>query len=174
MGMTSLVCRSCGATLQGTDNLLDVARDKGWQIDGEGKACCKKCALLGEAPKVRLRPCPHCGEPEVRLMEHEASAYVACPTMGCWMHGPVKESADAAVKAWDALPRQEDVERLNREADWLAEHLHRSGVPCPGDGEKFDLYGECAEKDWPCIACFRKWAKQETQGEKSDGQEKGN
>ena len=100
MGTTSLVCRSCGATLQGTDNLLDVARDKGWQIDGEGKACCKKCALLGEAPKVRLRPCPHCGEPEVRLMEHEASAYVACPTMGCWMHGPVKESADAAVKAW--------------------------------------------------------------------------
>ena len=63
----------------------------------------------------------------------------------------------------EILALRAEVARLNREADWLAEHLHRSGVPCPGDGEKFDPYGECAEKGWPCVACFREWARQETQ-----------
>lgn len=158
--MKSLACRSCGATLQGTNSiLLEVARDKGWQIDDEGNGRCKKCALLDEAPKVRLKPCPHCDEPEVQLIAHELSAYVACPTMGCWMHGPMKETADAAARAWNELPRHEDVEQLQKEADWLAEHLHRAGVPCPGDGEQFDPCGECAEKGWPCVACFRKEAR---------------
>lgn len=63
----------------------------------------------------------------------------------------------------EILALRAEVARLNREADWLAEHLHRAGAPCPGDGEKFDPYGECAEKDWPCVACFREWARQETQ-----------
>lgn len=74
----------------------------------------------------------------------------------------------------EILALRAEVARLNREADWLALHLHRAGVPCPGDGDKFDPYGECAKKGWPCVSCFREWAKLETQGEKSDGQEKGN
>lgn len=36
--------------------------------------------------------------------------------------------------------------------------------PCLGDGEY-------AENGWPCVACFREWAKQETQEEKNDGKE---
>lgn len=63
----------------------------------------------------------------------------------------------------EILALRAEVARLNREADWLAEHLHRAGIPCPGDGEKFDPYGECAKKGWPCVACFREWARQETQ-----------
>lgn len=88
----------------------------------------------------------------------------------CYLHSyldyPGNDKADAAfiAHARQAVPELlAEVERLNREADWLAEHLHRAGAPCPGDGEKFDPYGECAKKGWPCVACFRKWARQETQ-----------
>lgn len=56
--------------------------------------------------EVELKPCPHCGEPELQLIARERSAYVACPTLGCWMHGPMKETADAAAKAWNSLPRE--------------------------------------------------------------------
>ena len=120
-----------------------------------------------------VKPCPLCGKESVIEWTHaDMFCHVECTY--CEVCGPAASMESEAVEGWNALPRREDIERLNREADWLAEHLHRSGVPCPGDGEKFDPYGECAEKDWPCIACFRKWAKQETQGEKSDGQEKGN
>lgn len=55
--------------------------------------------------EYRLKPCPYCGESEVQLIVRELSAYVACPIMGCWMQGPMKETADAAAKAWNDLPR---------------------------------------------------------------------
>lgn len=39
--------------------------------------------------------------------------------------GPEKGGDDetCAIAAWNALPRREDIEQLNREADFLAEHL---------------------------------------------------
>lgn len=60
-----------------------------------------------------------------------------------------------------------EVARLEKEADWLAERLHGSGYPCPGDGEKFDPYGECRERGWPCVPCFREEARKAVEEEEN-------
>lgn len=65
----------------------------------------------------------------------------------------------------EILRLREEVARLNKEADWLAERLHGSGYPCPGDGEKFDPYGECRERGWPCVPCFREEARKAVEEE---------
>lgn len=126
-----------------------------------------------DSPK--LKPCPACGGyPEIAGTIDGKEVWIACGNLrGCRMGGPTRSTVEEAGEAWNALPRCEDIEQINREADFLAEHLHRAGIPCPGDGEKFYPYGECAEKGWPCIACFREWARQQTREEKRDGQEQG-
>lgn len=167
MGMTSLVCRSCGATLQGADNLLDAARDKGWQIDGEGKACCKKCALLGEAPKDRLRPCPHCGRTKELFVSTTGVWYFVecyrCRMRGPKVYGGFLGDGAECQKAWNELPRKNKTEQVNLNADFFEKQENCDDVLCPIDGEKPASYEECAKRGWPCVACFRECARQETQ-----------
>ena len=67
----------------------------------------------------------------------------------------------------EILRLRAEVARLNKEADWLAERLHGSGYPCPGDGEKFDPYGECRERGWPCVPCFREEARKAVEEEEN-------
>ena len=52
-----------------------------------------------------LKPCPHCGSVNCRLIEREMTAYGVCDFKGCWMSGPIKEYADSAIAAWNQLPR---------------------------------------------------------------------
>lgn len=40
----------------------------------------------------KLKPCPACGAPYPRMVEHEMLAYVACDTIGCCLSGPVSEN----------------------------------------------------------------------------------
>ncbi len=44
----------------------------------------------------KLKPCPACGDPYPRMIEHETFAYVACDTIGCCLSGPVAETEEWA------------------------------------------------------------------------------
>ena len=45
---------------------------------------------------TELKPCPACGDPYPRMIEHEMFAYVACDTIGCCLSGPVAETEEGA------------------------------------------------------------------------------
>ena len=140
------------------------------------KALCKKATLAPWEDK-REPSLTEDGEELRRYYHIESKKGTICElfynedweAMGCYNNDAVDAAFIAAARQAvpDLLAEVERLrvenQRLEQEADFLAEHLHRSGVPCPGDGEKFDPYGECAEKGWPCVACFREWARQETQ-----------
>jgi hypothetical protein len=53
----------------------------------------------------KLKPCPACGAPYPRMVEHEMFAYVACDTIGCCLSGPVAETEEGAVRKWNTLAR---------------------------------------------------------------------
>lgn len=99
--MKSLACRSCGATLQGTNSiLLEVARDKGWQIDDEGNGRCKKCALLDEAPVESISPLS-----DIELDVLEALAKEATP--GPWVS---EEAFGGKHDRWAFIVKREGTE----------------------------------------------------------------
>lgn len=58
----------------------------------------------------KLKPCPACGAPYPRMVEHEMFAYVACDTIGCCLSGPIAETEEGAANVyasellvWDCL-----------------------------------------------------------------------
>ena len=53
----------------------------------------------------KLKPCPACGDPYPRMVEHETFAYVACDTSRCRLTGPVAETEEGAVRKWNTLAR---------------------------------------------------------------------
>lgn len=76
-----------------------------------------------------LLPCPNdCKHGLVNVFEYPSGNLeesrdlyqVAC---ACGVRGPMKDSRKAAVAAWNALPHRADIERVERERDWLARQL---------------------------------------------------
>lgn len=53
----------------------------------------------------KLKPCPACGAPYPRMVEHETFAYVACDTIGCCLSGPLAETEEGAARKWNTLAR---------------------------------------------------------------------
>lgn len=53
----------------------------------------------------KLKPCPACGAPYPRMVEHEMFAYVACDTIGCCLSGPIAETEEGAARKWNTLAR---------------------------------------------------------------------
>ncbi len=53
----------------------------------------------------KLKPCPACGDPYPRMVEHETFAYVACDTIGCCLSGPLAETEEGAARKWNTLAR---------------------------------------------------------------------
>lgn len=102
-----------------------------------------------------LRPCPCCGEPYVRLIslgegeggEMLGAWRVVCPTLGCFLSGPIAETKEGARRKWnalaalapnsygllyqDALTILDRAAQVSQEADWLAMVLANleCGVP---------------------------------------------
>ena len=73
---------------------------------------------------LNLLPCPHCGKPATLwAVDMSEGVYVFCDN--CGMRGPLTEemTEHAAITAWNALPRRADIERVERERDWLARQL---------------------------------------------------
>lgn len=114
-----------------------------------------------------LRPCPCCGEPYVRLIslgegEGEGKGLgawrVVCPTLGCFLSGPIAETEEGARRKWNALAAlapnsyewlyQDTLTILDRaaqvsqEADWLALQLAES----LGGGKSAAQWREAARK----------------------------
>ena len=99
----------------------------------------------------KLRPCPCCGEPYVRLIslgegegeerseERLRTWRVVCPTLGCLLSGPIAETEEGARRKWnalaalapnsyewlyqDALTILDRAAKVSQEADWLALQL---------------------------------------------------
>ena len=102
-----------------------------------------------------LRPCPCCGEPYVRLIslgegegEEMLGAWrVVCPTLGCFLSGPIAETEEGARRKWnalaalapnsyewlyqDALTALDRAAQVSQEADWLAMVLANLGCGVP-------------------------------------------
>lgn len=52
-----------------------------------------------------LKPCPSCGSARICLSEHVGrKVRIMCPD--CYMNGPSDITSEAAVAAWNALPRR--------------------------------------------------------------------
>lgn len=57
-----------------------------------------------------LKPCPHCGSTDIRIGYdcHTERHYAVC--CRCRMHGPEKcGEDDRAIKAWNGLPRRNEI-----------------------------------------------------------------
>jgi hypothetical protein len=103
-----------------------------------------------------LRPCPCCGEPYVRLIslgegeggrEMLGAWRVVCPTLGCFLSGPIAETEEGARRKWnalaalapnsygllyqDALTILDRAVQVSQEADWLAMVLANLGCGVP-------------------------------------------
>lgn len=87
-----------------------------------------------------LRPCPNCeGDGQfLEAVDDGLLHWIVCNTDGCELQGPIKNTFEEAKRAWDALPRWEDMRELE---EWVlaAERQgycagHRS-LACPFCGE---------------------------------------
>lgn len=57
-----------------------------------------------------IRPCPACGSSDC-IVDHRGARgveFVACINLDCGMEGPMRETDDEAIDAWNALPRWPD------------------------------------------------------------------
>lgn len=50
-----------------------------------------------------LKPCPHCGSENIRVASTRAMYVIAC--YDCSMAGPCSDAQEAAIAAWNSLPR---------------------------------------------------------------------
>lgn len=79
-----------------------------------------------------LKPCPCCGRiKSLFFYDYPIGAFAVC-CVSCGMRGPsTGYSKDEAIKTWNSLPRHSDIERVERERDWLAVNL-ANGLVDPG------------------------------------------
>lgn len=54
-------------------------------------------------PKVSIRPCPACGNPDVRVITTDMTSHIECNCKGCWLSGPYAETEAGAIKKWNSL-----------------------------------------------------------------------
>ncbi len=56
--------------------------------------------------ELTLLPCPACGHPVgIARTNGISAAFVICRHIGCALSGPIRKTDEAAVAAWNALPR---------------------------------------------------------------------
>ena len=56
--------------------------------------------------ELTLLPCPACGHPAgIARANGTGCAFVMCQHVKCAFSGPIKTTSEAAVAAWNALPR---------------------------------------------------------------------
>lgn len=104
-----------------------------------------------------LKSCPSCGSNriEIKTKIKAGTSCDACRCTICKCHGPVAIMPSIAVAKWNALPRHSDIERLEKEADWLAHNRTDLGQSC--NQPEFDL---CWLVEGKCRECWRKWARE--------------
>ena len=77
--------------------------------------------------ELKILPCPAC-EGEAVYKESEGRLFVECPSCGMrspslslnWKNVPDAEAMERVIIQWNLLPRHSDIERAERERDWLA------------------------------------------------------
>ena len=74
-----------------------------------------------------LQPCPYCGDAMPTVSRVGKCHTVEC---GCGMTGPYCDESIEAVAAWNALPRRSDIERVERELDWVLDFLEEHRICC--------------------------------------------
>jgi len=109
-----------------------------------------------------LKPCGYCHSefPEC-FPVGDGMFQVACSE--CAMRGPRYPSRDEAVAAWNTLPRRAEIERLERERDWITSKMefmpcYRGRCPYPPEKErevcmktnKLQCWKDAAEKEAIC------------------------
>lgn len=53
--------------------------------------------------KVSVRPCPACGNSDVRVITIDMTSHVECMCTGCWLSGPYAETEAGAIEKWNSL-----------------------------------------------------------------------
>ncbi len=77
----------------------------------------------------QLKECPACGSDNVECLvctinadeKQDVHFHIACES--CYTSGPIADNGKIAADKWNALPRRADIERVERERDWLARQL---------------------------------------------------
>lgn len=108
-----------------------------------------------------IKPCPNCNiDDEIGIGCRNGRAFVYCSA--CEMDGPEADNDDAAVAAWNALPRRADIERVERERDWLIKRI--SGKLC--SEYKKDCPAMNNVNDFRCMECWSKAVEEATSCQK--------
>lgn len=113
---------------------------------------------------MKMKPCPHCGRTkELFLMSSSGGFWNFIECYRCHMRGPkvgegILGDGSKCLKAWNDLPRNDGADQIKWGADFFEKQMECDDVLCPINGEKPLSYKECADKGWPCVACFREWA----------------
>ena len=108
-----------------------------------------------------LKPCPACGATDVFVGEQGPVFFAAC--IYCNMKGPETLRQKGAIDEWNALPRRADIERVERERDWLASERAAS-KSCPTCPSERPRGVNCAtvrpDEKTPCKRCWLEAARQ--------------
>lgn len=62
-----------------------------------------------EPPKPTIKPCPACGEHTCREPLYRAAKKWCVICYGCGLRAPDGEDSNAAITAWNDMPRREDL-----------------------------------------------------------------
>lgn len=103
-------------------------------------------------PENIVKPCPNCGSNDVIYLP----TIVNC--QNCHLAVSNSGYLENPVSIWNSLPRRSEIERLEKETDWLAHKLswvslwesdlEESGFNCPGECEQVGCTLECRQKYW--------------------------
>ena len=83
----------------------------------------KAYSIVDRLKEIKLLPCPNCGEAHNIGQNSDREWHIYC--------FPAGEDEFHAADAWNSLPRRSDIERMERERDWLAVNL-ANGLVDPG------------------------------------------
>lgn len=65
---------------------------------------------------MNILPCPACGNEDCKV---HSNGFVVCEDMSCSVMGPNSKNEEAAILAWNAMPRHTDKNPDNRAVDLL-------------------------------------------------------
>jgi len=100
-----------------------------------------------------LKPCPYCKGTYTCIQNVQTGGHQS--TCCCGMTGPIMATEQEAAESWNALPRHADIERVERERDWLAAMLSEA---CARNGSCPFTHWHCGIKQLSCSsACVQDW-----------------
>lgn len=100
--------------------------------------------------------CPFCNSKDLRYF-HASENRFAVMCNDCGALGPNSKYEDIAVLFWNTVIRNDEFKKLEKEANWLAQHMQCDNTFTPEQEAK------CIAENGPCWKCLREAARRNTE-----------